>query len=56
MEGNLKGVQRFWAPSWDGDLLLIPGESDIGGGWKLAISDPEYGKGAVGVEEYDEYP
>ena len=29
--GYLKGVQRLWKPPWDGDLLQIPGNSDIGG-------------------------
>ena len=28
---HLQGIQRLWAPLGDGDLLPIPGESDLGG-------------------------
>ena len=54
--GNLKGVQRLWAPPWDGDFLQIPRESDTGSIWRLSGSDPESGEGAGGVEEGDEDP
>ena len=53
--GNLKDVKRLWAPPWDDDLLQIPGESDIGGEWRLAGIDPGYGEGVGGVEEDKEY-
>ena len=29
--GHIKGVQRLWTPPSDGNLLQIPGESDLGG-------------------------
>ena len=30
--GDLKGLQHIQAPPWDGPVLQIPGESNIGGG------------------------
>ena len=30
--GHLKDVQHLWTPPRDGDLLQIPGESDLGSG------------------------
>ena len=49
--GHLKGFQHLWDPPWYGDLLQIPGESDIGGGWRLARGVPEYRKVEGAVEE-----
>ena len=45
------GVQHLWAPPGDGNILQIPGEVDLGGGWRLDLSDTEFGKGVGGVEE-----
>ena len=54
--GHLTGVQLLWSSPWDGDLLHIPGETNIDKGQLLAGGDTEYGEGAGGVEEDDDYP
>ena len=55
-DGHIQDIQRLWAPSGDGDLLLIPGEGDIGGRRGLAGGGREFVKGEGIVEEYDEDP
>ena len=47
--GGGEGIQRLWSPPGYGDLLMIPGEGDLGGGKWLASSGPEFGKGKGGV-------
>ena len=54
--GDIKGVQRLWANPQGGPLLQVPGESDIGGGWRLADGEPESDKSGGGLEEDDEDP
>ena len=54
--GQLQGIQRLWAPPGDGDLLPIPGASDIGGGRILAGGGQEFFMGEGGVEEDDNNP
>ena len=39
--GQRQGIQRLWAPPGDGNLLMIPGKGDIGGGRRLAGSGQE---------------
>ena len=34
--GNIQGIKFLGAPPGDGDLLLIPGAGDLGGGRRLA--------------------
>ena len=54
--GNIHVIQRLWAPPGDGELLPIPGEGDLGGGRRLAVSSQEFVKGEGGVEEDDNNP
>ena len=53
---RLQGIWCLWAPPGDGDLLLIPGEGDIGGGRRLYKGGQEFFTGEGGVEEDEENP
>ena len=49
--GYLKRVYRLQDPPRDGEILQVPGESAIGGGWWLADGGPKYCQGAESVVE-----
>ena len=48
--GHLQVIQRLWAFPGDGDLLLIPGAVDLGGGQRLAGGGQEFVTVEGGVE------
>ena len=43
--GHRQGSQRIWAPPGDGDILQMPGSSDIVNGGRLAGGGEELGPG-----------
>ena len=49
--GHLQVAQRLWASPGDGDLLLIPGVGDLGGGQRLAGGGQEFVTGEGSVED-----
>ena len=49
--GHRQVFQRLWATPEDGDLIQIPGTSDIGGRQQLAGGGEELVSGKDGLEE-----